>query len=133
MFFAQPIFYPDENGQKLNVEEKKQRPPRLPMDGSGGRPNMGELNMRSAGGPQQQQQRGPGNFVVSLILKFEKKKKMTKAQKVKLFEGGPGAMRGTGNRGGRGSFGRSSDGGRSGGGMRQSGGNPNNPPYASRR
>ncbi|KAL6427673.1 hypothetical protein ACFW04_008851 [Cataglyphis niger] len=58
-----PIYYPDESGQKLNVEEKKVRP-RM-MDGSGGRLNSGDGGMRSMGGQQQQQQqqqRGPGNL-----------------------------------------------------------------------
>jgi len=59
----QPIYYPDESGQKLNVEEKKVRP-RPMLDGSGGRLNSGDGGMRSMGGQQQQQQqqRGPGNF-----------------------------------------------------------------------
>ncbi|XP_036147514.1 ras GTPase-activating protein-binding protein 2 isoform X2 [Monomorium pharaonis] len=86
-----PIYYPDESGQKLNVEEKKVRP-RL-LDGSGGRLNSGDGGMRSMG--QQQQQRGPG--------------------------GPGGVMRGGqhGARGGRGGFSRGGDGGR--GGMRQPG------------
>lgn len=105
-----PIYYPDESGQKLNVEEKKVRPPRMPMDGSGGRLNSGDGGMRSMGGQQsqQQQQRGPG--------------------------GPGGVMRGGqhGARGGRGGFSRG-DGGRGGGSMRQSGGNPSNPGYQPRR
>ncbi|KAL0105575.1 hypothetical protein PUN28_015807 [Cardiocondyla obscurior] len=103
-----PIYYPDESGQKLNVEEKKVRP-RPMLDGSGGRLNSGDGGMRSMGGQQQQQQqqRGPG--------------------------GPGGVMRGGqhGARGGRGGFTRGGDGGR-GGGMRQPG-NPNNPGYQNRR
>ncbi|KAH0953063.1 hypothetical protein HN011_002041 [Eciton burchellii] len=101
-----PIYYPDESGQKLNVEEKKVRP-RMNMDGSGGRLNSGDGGMRSMGGQQQQQQRGPG---------------------------GPGVMRGGqhGTRGGRGGFSRGGDGSRGGGGMRQPG-NPGNPGYQNRR
>ncbi|XP_066591823.1 ras GTPase-activating protein-binding protein 1 [Prorops nasuta] len=53
------IYYPDMNGQKLNIEEKKFRP-RLPMEGSGGRLNSGDGNMRPMGGQQQQQLRGSG-------------------------------------------------------------------------
>ncbi|XP_011882052.1 PREDICTED: ras GTPase-activating protein-binding protein 2 isoform X2 [Vollenhovia emeryi] len=102
-----PIYYPDESGQKLNVEEKKVRP-RPMLDGSGGRLNSGD-GMRSMGGQQQQQQqqRGPG--------------------------GPGGVMRGGqhGARGGRGGFTRGGDGGR-GGGMRQPG-NPSNPGYQNRR
>ncbi|KMQ95685.1 ras gtpase-activating protein-binding protein 2 [Lasius niger] len=103
-----PIYYPDESGQKLNVEEKKVRP-RM-MDGSGGRLNSGDGGMRSMGGQQQQQQqqqRGPG--------------------------GPGGVMRGGqhGARGGRGGFSRGGDGSR-GGGMRQPG-NPSNPGYQNRR
>lgn len=105
---ACPIYYPDKSGQKLNVEEKKVRP-RMSMDGSGGRLNSGDGNMRAMGGQQQQQQqRGPG---------------------------GPGGlMRGGqhGTRGGRGGFSRGGDGGRGGGGMRQPG-NPSNPSYQNRR
>ncbi|EZA61417.1 hypothetical protein DMN91_004218 [Ooceraea biroi] len=105
-----PIYYPDESGQKLNVEEKKVRP-RMSMDGSGGRLNSGDGGMRSMGGQQQQQQqqqRGPG--------------------------GPGGVMRGGqhGTRGGRGGFSRGGDGGRGGGGMRQPG-NPSNPGYQNRR
>ncbi|XP_076686204.1 ras GTPase-activating protein-binding protein 2 [Andrena cerasifolii] len=98
------------NSQKLNVEEKKVRP-RTSMDGSGGRLNSNDGNMRALGGQQQQQQqqqRGPG---------------------------GPGGlMRGGqhGARGGRGGFSRGGDGGRGGGGMRQPG-NPSNPNYQNRR
>lgn len=102
-----PIYYPAENGQKLNVEEKKVRP-RGTIDGSGGRLNSNDGNMRAMGGQQQQQQqRGPG---------------------------GPGVMRGGqhGARGGRGGFSRGGDGGRGGGGMRQPG-NPSNPSYQNRR
>ncbi|KZC06771.1 PREDICTED: ras GTPase-activating protein-binding protein 2 [Dufourea novaeangliae] len=102
-----PIYYPAENRQKLNVEEKKVRP-RGTMDGSGGRLNSNDGNMRAMGGPQQQQQqRGPG---------------------------GPGVMRGGqhGARGGRGGFSRGGDGTRGGGGMRQPG-NPSNPSYQNRR
>jgi len=33
----------------------------MSMDGSGGRLNSGDGGMRSMGGQQQQQQRGPGN------------------------------------------------------------------------
>ncbi|XP_031849751.1 ras GTPase-activating protein-binding protein 2 [Nomia melanderi] len=102
-----PIYYPAENGQKLNVEEKKVRP-RGTIDGSGGRLNANDANMRAMGGQQQQQQqRGPG---------------------------GPGVMRGGqhGARGGRGGFSRGGDGGRGGGGMRQPG-NPSNPSYQNRR
>ncbi|XP_011688716.1 PREDICTED: ras GTPase-activating protein-binding protein 2 [Wasmannia auropunctata] len=102
-----PIYYPDESGQKLNVEEKKVRP-RPMLDGSGGRLNSGDGGMRSMGGQQQQQQqqRGPG--------------------------GPGGVMRGGqhGARGGRGGFSRGGDGGR--GGMRQPG-NPSNPGYQNRR
>ncbi|XP_053976669.1 ras GTPase-activating protein-binding protein 2 isoform X2 [Hylaeus volcanicus] len=100
-----PIYYPAENGLKLNVEEKKVRP-RMSMDGSGGRLNSNDGNMRAMGG-QQQQQRGPG--------------------------GPGGVMRGGqhGTRGGRGGFSRGGDGGR-GGGMRQPG-NPSNPSYQNRR
>ncbi|XP_034184658.1 ras GTPase-activating protein-binding protein 2 isoform X1 [Osmia lignaria lignaria] len=108
-----PIYYPAENGQKLNVEEKKVRP-RMSMDGSGGRLNSNDGNMRSMGGQQQQQQqRGPVGY----------------------FPGGPGGvMRGGqhGTRGGRGGFSRGGDGGRGGGGMRQPG-NPSNPSYQNRR
>ncbi|XP_015181642.1 PREDICTED: ras GTPase-activating protein-binding protein 2 isoform X1 [Polistes dominula] len=102
-----PICYPDEHGQKLNVEEKKTKP-RMSMDGSGGRLNSGDGNMRPMG-QQQQQQRGPGR-------------------------GGPGVMRGGqhGARGGRGGFPRGGDGGRGGGAMRQPG-NPNNASYQNRR
>ncbi|XP_035736544.1 ras GTPase-activating protein-binding protein 2-like [Vespa mandarinia] len=105
-----PIFYPDEHGQKLNVEEKKTKP-RMSMDGSGGRLNSGDGNMRPMGGQQQQQQqqqRGPG--------------------------GPGGVMRGGqhGARGGRGGFSRGGDGGRGGGGMRQPG-NPSNASYQNRR
>ncbi|XP_076636626.1 ras GTPase-activating protein-binding protein 2 [Colletes latitarsis] len=104
-----PIYYPAGNGQKpLNVEEKKVRP-RISMDGSGGRLNSNDGNMRAMGGQQQQQQqRGPG---------------------------GPGSvMRGGqhGTRGGRGGFTRGGDGVRGGGGMRQPG-NPSNPSYQNRR
>ncbi|XP_012234120.1 ras GTPase-activating protein-binding protein 2 isoform X2 [Linepithema humile] len=103
-----PIYYPDESGQKLNVEEKKVRP-RMSMDGSGGRLNSGDGGMRSINNQQQQQQqqqRGPGGPV----------------------------MRGGqhGARGGRGGFSRGGDGGRGGGGMRQPG-NPSNPGYQNRR
>ncbi|XP_011303009.1 ras GTPase-activating protein-binding protein 2 [Fopius arisanus] len=88
---ALPIGYPDENGLKLNIEEKKNRP-RGPGDNI--RSNQNDGNMRSSMGGQQQQsqQRGPGG------------------------PGGP--MRGPqhGSRGGRGGFQRG-DGGR--GGMRQ--------------
>ncbi|XP_032680732.1 ras GTPase-activating protein-binding protein 2 isoform X1 [Odontomachus brunneus] len=105
-----PIYYPDESGQKLNVEEKKVRP-RMSLDGSGGRLNSGDGGIRSMGGQQQQQQqqqRGPG--------------------------GPGGVMRGGqhGARGGRGGFSRGGDGGRGGGGMRQPG-NPSNPGYQNRR
>nr|CAD7411387.1 unnamed protein product [Timema cristinae] len=41
-----PIFYPDQNGQKLNVEEKKNRP-RQSMDG--GRMGSGGDNMMGGG------------------------------------------------------------------------------------
>ncbi|XP_061932998.1 ras GTPase-activating protein-binding protein 2 [Apis cerana] len=102
-----PIYYPAENGQKLNVEEKKVKP--RTMEGSGGRLNSNDGSMRAMGGQQQQQQqRGPG---------------------------GPGGMmRGGqhGTRGGRGGFSRGGDGGRGGGGMRQSG-NPSNLSYQNRR
>nr|CAD7264013.1 unnamed protein product [Timema shepardi] len=43
---SQPIFYPDQNGQKLNVEEKKNRP-RQSMDG--GRMGSGGDNMMGGG------------------------------------------------------------------------------------
>ncbi|CAG2059845.1 unnamed protein product [Timema podura] len=43
---SQPIFYPDQNGQKLNVEEKKTRP-RQSMDG--GRMGSGGDNMMGGG------------------------------------------------------------------------------------
>ncbi|XP_078047034.1 ras GTPase-activating protein-binding protein 2 isoform X2 [Augochlora pura] len=103
-----PIYYPAENGQKLNVEEKKVRP-RGTIDGSGGRLNSNDGNMRAMGGQQQQQQqRGPG---------------------------GPGVMRGGqhGTRGGRGGFSRGGDGGRVGGGGMRQPGNPSNPSYQNRR
>ncbi|XP_076375030.1 ras GTPase-activating protein-binding protein 2 isoform X2 [Megalopta genalis] len=103
-----PIYYPAENGQKLNVEEKKVRP-RGTIDGSGGRLNSNDGNMRAMGGQQQQQQqRGPG---------------------------GPGVMRGGqhGARGGRGGFSRGGDGGRGGGGGMRQPGNPSNPSYQNRR
>ncbi|XP_074114616.1 ras GTPase-activating protein-binding protein 2 [Cotesia typhae] len=51
---ACPICYPDENGQKLNIEEKKNKP-RIPGD------NMrNQDNMRSSMGPQQRGPGGPG-------------------------------------------------------------------------
>lgn len=109
---SQPILYPDEHGQKLklNIEEKKPRP-RIAMEGSGGRLNSGDGNIRPMGGQQQQQQqqqRGPG--------------------------GPGGVMRGGqhGARGGRGGFSRGGDVSRGGGGMRQPG-NPSNASYQNRR
>ncbi|CAD6244746.1 GSCOCG00013453001-RA-CDS [Cotesia congregata] len=51
---ACPICYPEENGQKLNIEEKKNKP-RIPGD------NMrNQDNMRSSMGPQQRGPGGPG-------------------------------------------------------------------------
>ncbi|XP_014205130.1 ras GTPase-activating protein-binding protein 2 isoform X2 [Copidosoma floridanum] len=102
-----PIYFPDENGQKLNVEEKKFRP----RENQGGRPSLGgDVNMRSLGGQQQQQQqqqRGPG---------------------------GPGGMMRGGQHGtrGRGAYNRGGgEGGR--GGLRQPSGNPNNQNFQNRR
>ncbi|XP_011505491.1 PREDICTED: ras GTPase-activating protein-binding protein 2 isoform X2 [Ceratosolen solmsi marchali] len=99
-----PIYFPEKNGQKLNIEEKKVRP----REGGGGcgRLNPADGNMRPMGTQQQQQQR---------------------------FPGGPGLMRG-GQQGtrGRGGFNRGGgEGGR--GGIRQPGGNPNNQNYQNRR
>lgn len=42
--------------------------PRISLDGSGGRLNSGDGGMRSMGGQQQQQQRGPGNFAGIFIF-----------------------------------------------------------------
>ncbi|XP_015588454.1 ras GTPase-activating protein-binding protein 2 isoform X2 [Cephus cinctus] len=105
-----PIYYPDQSGQKLNVEEKKTRP-RMSLEGD--RRTAGDGNIRAMGGQQQQQQQQP-----------------------QRGPGGPGGvMRGGGQhgaRGGRGGFSRGGDGGRTGGGMRQPG-NPSNPSYQNRR
>lgn len=57
--FFQPLFFPpnSENGQKLNVEEKKTRP-RQSIGGGDGRPGSGTTtgmsssNMRGGGGSQ---------------------------------------------------------------------------------
>lgn len=63
---AGSICYPDENGQKLNIEEKKVKS-RL-MEGGSSRPSLNDGNIRPPGGQQQQQQqqhqqqRGPGKL-----------------------------------------------------------------------
>ncbi|CAB0032462.1 unnamed protein product [Trichogramma brassicae] len=98
-----PIYFPDQNGQKLNVEEKKVRP----REGGSGRSNTSnDGNIRPLG-TQQQQQRGPGGPGI-------------------MRGGQHGGTRGRGgfNRGG-GESGR--------GGLRQSGGNPNSQNYHNRR
>lgn len=68
---AGSICYPDENGQKLNIEEKKLRPPRPSMEGGGSRPSPNDGNMRPVGGQQQQQQqqlRGPGKIFYNALF-----------------------------------------------------------------
>ncbi|KAK0083936.1 hypothetical protein PV325_007917 [Microctonus aethiopoides] len=80
-----PICYPDEAGQKLNIEEKKNKP--RTMGDNNMRSNQNDGNMRSSmGGQPQQQQRGPGGLIV-----------MRGGQHSR---GGRGFSRGDGGRGG---------------------------------